>query len=375
MKDEKLTALGETLRQEFQQLLRSCSVNCLDSDYTITAEVQTLHLLEADIDRIARASSEFTVIEEIMTSGFFPADLALDSTKAAMRLTGAERASAPRLFESNQQEEDGQSMIGIAPESEATSTLEAKSGRPWQQERSSALKGLKDFAGFLESTSQAESILGRNFSLRGNPADDQVRTYGDSLKTERRSLSAEENVQPERYLQSLSPMGEMFIANGSLLDASSDNETPNIRPQTELTSEEKYLHVANIPSLTKLFSNTCIEDDDLEQNALLSFPHGFGQRQSTDASFFKKQSWKASKGAPSSAEFEKIQRRSVRKRQESDSDSLTPKPLIAGDPELDSVEEYERPERPSPHSDTDVNDLLDALAREIQREYKRFYGS
>jgi hypothetical protein len=81
--NEQLTSLGETLRRDLQALLTKYTTCWLHEEPLGQADIQPLHALQADLANLAHVVYDFAGLQAWLTSGFVPADLALSNNPVA----------------------------------------------------------------------------------------------------------------------------------------------------------------------------------------------------------------------------------------------------------------------------------------------------
>jgi hypothetical protein len=169
--NEELAALGATLRQEFRALTENNTTGWLDTSSWSAKDLSAFWDLEAEAYRVFQSGYEFAALEAWLTSGYVPADLAElpFGTEEMARALSARAESVPAesapvsprfpvdtLWEGDQRSRSGGARGGYQDQSDPVSKPGTGShpqrARPRRmQGHDTPVKGLKDLARLLES--------------------------------------------------------------------------------------------------------------------------------------------------------------------------------------------------------------------------------
>ncbi|MEW6491448.1 MAG: hypothetical protein AB1589_02695 [Cyanobacteriota bacterium] len=82
MNDEQLATLGVSLQRDFQVLMQGYITGWLDENYLTGEDVQELSAIAWDINRVFQVSEQLLDLEQRLSSGFVPEDLALQNDES-----------------------------------------------------------------------------------------------------------------------------------------------------------------------------------------------------------------------------------------------------------------------------------------------------
>lgn len=385
MKNEELAALGETIRRDFQE------TGWFADDYLTAEDLSEFWAIEAEVHQIFHISYEFAALEAWLTSGFVPADLAGLNHRAVETATEESAAVSSWFTGENQRVGDQPSRAGDEPKGDKKREKASDSGaesRP--QGYQTSVKGLKDLARLLESehwegrNSGSEVVhprqapgsatdvvpsgqFGRiglpdsspNFDLGSGPSDDRVaafRRLSPSKVPSGERFSSRPIPEEEKAEETISPL---LRNHPSHREKGSTNfaKGQGSRAPTRLSFDAQQAMPQSISSGHRVTSGhpSSADPSFKEESSLTRYtPNGDS-------------SWELM-GTRGNSEPPRVPRSSYRFLSSEQQEPI-------GEAHFQVERESEQERRPSHVFESDLGAILEAIAREIQREYKRFYGS
>ncbi len=391
MKDERLTALGISLLKAFRKLIMGYATSGWLEDYfSMKEDLQELRRIETEAQQFIRIGFDFADLETALMSGFFPADLvefnneaeahhvfrvgyesaALEewltlgfvptalaefNSKAGERVTEKGPTVSSWFPEENQRVANYQfqtsgEMNGDRNGREEASHSEEESRPQWMPEHRSSVRGLKDLARLLES----EHGKGRASVSEVAHSRQKFESFGDAV-----GLS--------HFGKTNSPDS---LIDFSLASTPSDDLGATFRRPSHNRGSSKE-RLSSIPRP---------EEEDTEETNLLPLDNYPRHPESRDVGILKGQGLKMPEGA-SHFDTQEATAREESSRDLTMRGNLSPSsPLqkqgrdrdVETQPHANEVHEHVK--SPNDVAEVDLDLILRAIAQEIHREYKRFYG-
>lgn len=389
-KREELAFLGETVRQDFLDIIGNFSCDGLDHADFNSEDWFAFREVATDIDTILYAGFELAVLEKTLTSGFLPTNLVVRHQEPMRPASEAEPTPPPSFFapsrhfgEPRRQRDNRHDGGGMNAEASA-------SDLQMPQTAFTAVKGLKDFTKFLESGAReagAASGAPHQWPTSAETAEDYHLQKANSAFKQNAAATPnaadEQKATAQSSFQTNTPhLGQNSGAGIDAVEAQSAT-FPVPSPLDEASDLRRLLQTGSPKDDFK--AGERIRPDDSansmagpERNSDSQFPVKEENWQQHDWSWFDNGMLQGRNQNRKAAGLSKKPRRKQRHSSwphRNGKDDFLPQALTKREETERETEESPRVENDETIPAFDLDEILRALSREIEREYRRFYGS